>query len=80
MKTISAREANQAFSKLLAAAAAGEEFVITRRGMPVAKLGPVARRDADDERKAAARRMMRRMRRGVRLGGIKVPREQLYER
>ena len=80
MKTISAREANQAFSKLLAAAAAGEEFVITRRGTPVAKLGPVSARDADEKRKAAGRRMMRRMRRGARLGGIKVPREQLYER
>ncbi len=80
MKTSSAREANQAFSKLLAAAAAGEEFVITRRGMPVAKLGPVARRDADEERKAAGRRMMRRMRQGARLGGIKVPREQIYQR
>ena len=80
MKTISAREANQAFSKLLAAAAAGEEFVITRRGTPVAKLGPVSARDADRERKAAVTRMIRRMRRGARLGGVKVPREQIYER
>lgn len=80
MKTISAREANQAFSKLLAAAAAGEEFVITRRGTPVAKLVPVTGRDADEERQAAGRRMMRRMRQGARLGGIKVPREQIYQR
>ncbi len=80
MKTISAREANQAFSKLLAAAAAGEEFVITRRGTPVAKLVPVTGRDAAEERQAAGRRMMRRMRQGARLGGIKVPREQIYQR
>ena len=80
MKTISAREANQAFSKLLAAAAAGQEFVITRRGTPVAKLVPVTGGDAAAERKAAGRRMMRRMRHGARLGGIKVPREQIYQR
>ncbi len=37
MRTVSAREANQAFSKLLADAASGEEIVITRHGKPVAE-------------------------------------------
>ncbi len=80
MKTISARAANQAFSKLLAAAAGGEEIVITRRGTPVAKLVPISAGERDAERSRAVRRMARRMRRGVRLGGIKVPREAIYER
>ena len=38
MKTISAREANQKFSKLLSDAAGGEEVVITKRGRPVVKM------------------------------------------
>ena len=40
MRSVNAREANQAFSHLLAEAEAGEEVVITRRGKPVATLGP----------------------------------------
>jgi prevent-host-death family protein len=35
---VSAREANQAFSRILGEAEAGEEIVITRRGKPVATL------------------------------------------
>ncbi len=80
MKTVSARQANQAFSKLLADAAAGEEIVITRRGKPVAKLGPVAPEGGEAAREAAVRRMTRRMKRGVHLGGIKLPRDEIYQR
>ncbi len=42
MSTVTAREANQHFSKFLDAASRGEEVTITRRGKPVAKLVPVA--------------------------------------
>lgn len=80
MKTVPARQANQAFSKLLAEAEAGEEIVITRRGLAVAKLVPVTARDAGSARQAAVRRMIARMERGARLGGIKVPREEIYQR
>ena len=55
MRTVSAREANQQFSKILEAAAGGEEVTITRRGVPVAKLVPVPREDAE----AAAERERR---------------------
>lgn len=41
-ETITAREANQNFSRLLRNVAAGKDYVITRNGTPVAKLGPVA--------------------------------------
>jgi prevent-host-death family protein len=41
MRTVSAREANQQFSKILEAAVDGEEVTITRRGVPVAKLVPL---------------------------------------
>ncbi len=58
MRTVSAREANQQFSKLLEAAVEGEEVTITRRGVPVAKLVPVANAaasamDAEAKRRAA---------------------------
>lgn len=39
-ETITAREANQQFSRLLAEVAAGRSFVITRHGVPVARLSP----------------------------------------
>jgi prevent-host-death family protein len=39
-RTITAREANRNFSRLLAEVAAGESFVITRHGVPVARLAP----------------------------------------
>src|SRR5690349_12395733 len=38
--TITAREANQQFSRLLAEVVAGRSFVITRHGVPVARLVP----------------------------------------
>ena len=76
MKTVSAREANQAFSKLLAAVVAGDEVVITRRGRPVAKLSPYP--EVPPERAAAAERLMARLRRGARLGGVRVDRDEIY--
>lgn len=83
MRTVSARDANQKFSTLLAEAASGEEVVITRHGKPVAKLVPVTDRQApraDAEREAAIRRMVERMRKGVHLGGVKVDRDEIYDR
>ena len=41
MVTVSAREANQQFSRILEAAVGGQEVTITRRGVPVAKLVPL---------------------------------------
>jgi prevent-host-death family protein len=40
MQTISVREANQNFSKYLSLVEAGQEFVIAKRGKPVALLMP----------------------------------------
>ena len=79
MKTVSAREANQRFSKLLARAAAGEEIVITKRGTPIARLAPVAakgRRSADD----AGKLLLEFLRKGLPLGGVRVNREEIYDR
>jgi len=53
VKTVSAREANQSFSKLLAAAEAGEAVAITKRGHVVARLVP-AGHPVDAKDRAAA--------------------------
>ena len=80
MKTVPAREANQAFSRLLREAAAGEEIVITRWGEPVAKLVAVNSDILDKRRKRAAERLIRRLKKGVNLGGLRVSRDELYDR
>ena len=55
MVTVSAREANQQFSRILEAAVGGQEVTITRRGVPVAKLVPL-KVDQDAEAAELARR------------------------
>jgi prevent-host-death family protein len=40
-KEVALREANQQFAKYVRAVEAGESFVITRRGKPVARLAPI---------------------------------------
>jgi prevent-host-death family protein len=40
-KTITLREANQAFSRCIREVEAGEEITITRRGQPIAQIVPV---------------------------------------
>ena len=80
MKTVSAREANQHFSRLLRAAAEGEEVVITRRGKPVAKMVSVSGPKADAKRRAAFKRLMKTLRKGDHLGGLRIDREELYDR
>jgi len=41
---ISLRQANQAFARYIAAVERGQEFIVTRRGRPVALLSPAPRR------------------------------------
>ena len=78
MKTVSARDANQRFSRLLAEAAAGEEVIITRRGIAVARLGPVGQARPDRAHAAAVRRLMGMLR--LSLGGGRFRRDELYDR
>jgi prevent-host-death family protein len=78
MKTVSAREANQRFSRLLAEAAAGEQVVITRRGVPVARLVPAGPQKSDRARAAAIRRLMGLLK--LSLGGGRFRRDDLYDR
>lgn len=80
MKTVSAREANQQFSRLLGEVAAGEEVVITRRGRPVATLAPFRGRAMTPERQEALAEMTGLLREGFHLGGVRATRDEMHER
>lgn len=81
MRRVSLMTANQAFSKLVKEVEQGEEFLITRRGRPVAKLLPHSGDESGDTAWSAAyERMMARLEEGASLGGLRVDRQELYER
>ena len=79
---VSIREANQHFSKFVQATEAGHEIIITRRGTPVARLIPysASSRKLDKKKAAARQRTLDRMKKGCRLGGIRLTRDELHER
>lgn len=59
MKTVTLRDANQGFARYVRAVEAGEEFVITRNGVPVARLAPVdGQRVLTPEQQAAWERIL----------------------
>lgn len=77
---ISLREANQHLSRHIKTVEQGGEFVITRRGKPVARLVPVTtERQLSPQQLAALERTKSRMRQGYDLGGIP-SRDELHER
>ena len=81
MRTVSLMTANQEFSRLIREVERGEGILITRRGRPIAKLVPHgADKAADPEWAAAYRRMMAKLEEGASLGGLKIRRDELYDR
>lgn len=79
-KTITLRDANQGFSRCIREVEAGEEFVITRKGKPVAKLSPVGgKRVLTAEQQAALARTVERMKIGWSLGSERFNRDELYD-
>lgn len=79
MRMVTAREANQAFSRILKEAENGEPVVITRRGQPVAVIAPY--RGADSrERERAIDHIVALMRRGLPIGGKRFTRDEMHER
>ena len=80
MKVVSARDANQSFSKLLAEVEAGRTVVITKRGLPVARMLPVRRPLQGKAREAAITRAIALMERGLPLGGRRFTRDEMHER
>jgi prevent-host-death family protein len=83
MKTVTAREANQGFSALLAEVEAGEEVVVTKHGRPVARLVPYRPPEMTAERKAAIEAAIRMMEEGpLDLGPdfVMPTRDEMHER
>jgi prevent-host-death family protein len=81
MRSVSAREANQQFSRILAEAEGGEEVVITRRGEPVATLVPYRAPETTPERQAAIERALARLEQGLPLGMTRpLTRDEMHER
>lgn len=82
MRSVSAREANQQFSRVLAEAEAGEEVVITRRGEPVVTMSRYQRPEMTPEKKAAVERAIRMMEEAPDLGGggRRFTRDEMNER
>jgi prevent-host-death family protein len=78
---ITIREANQHLSRYVDDVQDGAEIIITRRGLPVAKLSAfVESKELDDKQKDARKRSLARMRKGYPLGGTMPVRETLHER
>jgi prevent-host-death family protein len=82
-KTVSLRDANQRFARLVREVEAGQGVIITRRGEPIAKLSSIAgkRRVPTLEQEAAWRRLLKRIgERRYRSEGWQFDRDELHER
>lgn len=80
-KTLTLRDANQSFARCIREVEAGEEFIITRNGTPVARLTPVSkRRILTPEQQAAWERTRERMEKGWDIGAGPLDRDALHER
>jgi prevent-host-death family protein len=78
MRSVSAREANQQFARILGEAANGEEIVITRRGKPVAVLAPYRQAPLTPEQENAIEELVEMMKRGlVKSGGRRFTRDEM---
>jgi prevent-host-death family protein len=81
MRRVSLREANQNFSSCVAEVEAGESLILVRRGKPVARIVPFSEEEPrDPKHEAAVKKLAAFLKEGVDLGGIKVNREELYDR
>jgi prevent-host-death family protein len=79
---VSAREANQQFSRILRDVEAGAEILVTRRGRPVARIvpaQPAGERQLTPEQEVALERTRQRLEKGWDLGGGKFNRDELYD-
>ncbi|MBN1684032.1 MAG: type II toxin-antitoxin system Phd/YefM family antitoxin [Gammaproteobacteria bacterium] len=80
MQNIGLREANQKFSYYIDAVEQGSQFIITRRGKPIARLIPIKNNiSLNAAQKAAWKRSLARMKKGAFLNIKKFRREELYE-
>lgn len=81
MRSVSAREANQSFSRLLGEVEGGNDVIITRRGKPVAVLSAYREPAMTPERQAAVARAIALLDNAPRLGTARrFTRDEMHER
>ena len=79
--TITLRDANQGFARFIRQVEAGDEYIITRNGVPVARLIPAGEeRGLSPAQEAALARTRARMAQGWPLAAGAVDRDALHER
>ena len=82
-QTVTARDANHHFSRILKQVEAGKEFVVTRNGTPVARIVPELAQDGTrrltPEQEKALAESMEWCRRGWPLGIGRLDRNALYD-
>jgi prevent-host-death family protein len=83
VETVTARDANHHFARILGEVEAGKEFVVTRNGTPVARIVPErlpdGKRRLTPAQQEALDRSLARLRRGWPLGIDKIDSEELYD-
>ena len=77
MKTVTATEANQQLSRILARVARGETVTITRRGKIFAKVMPAS--EQDEQRAEARRRLIERLQSQPIINIPRGTRDELYD-
>ena len=81
MKKVTLREGSREFSKLVKAVEdGGERFLLTRHGKPIAVISPPEIDRDDPSWRAAYEEMCRLLDEGMDLGGLRVNRDDLYDR
>ena len=81
IKTVTLRDANQQFARCIREVEAGEEFVITRNGKPVARLVPAPRqRVLTPQQQTAWEHLREAMEKGWDIGAGPLDRDSLHER
>ena len=80
-KTLSPHDANQSFARCIREVEAGEDFIIARNGVPVARFSPVnRRRPLTPEQQAALQSLNAAMDQGWDIGPSPLDRDALHER
>jgi prevent-host-death family protein len=81
--TITARDANHHFARLVHDVEAGKEVIVTRKGVPVARISPAGVQDTGRRLSPAQERALAessaRLRAGPPLGIKRVERNELYD-
>lgn len=81
MQQVSLREANQHLSHYIDEVEQGHEIIITRRGQPVARLLPIAKkRELTAAQQKTWKRLLTQLSKGYPLGKGKFNRDELHER